>query len=125
MVLTMNTSGDRRGHPRLDAQRLSGMSGRVRPGHVVRVMNLSAGGALIETARRLVPGGIADLQLESGEWRHSTRARVVRSYVSRVFPDAMLFHSAVTFERMLPWLSALPNETDLASRGVRGLEQCS
>jgi len=33
----------------------------------------------------------------------------VRSYVSRVLPDAMLFCSAVTFERMVPWLSDVPN----------------
>jgi hypothetical protein len=72
-------------------------------------MNLSTGNALIETARRLVPGGVADLHLESGELRHTTRVRVVRSYVSRVRPDAMLFCCAVTFERMVPWLANVPN----------------
>ena len=105
----MNAHVDRRRHPRVDDERVSGVCGRIRPGHVARVMNLSTEGALIETARRLVPGGVAELHLESGELRHTTRVRVVRSYVSRVLPDAMLFCSAVTFERMVPWLSDVPN----------------
>jgi len=110
----MNVRADRRRHPRVDDERVSAVCGRVRPGHAARVMNLSIGGALIETARRLVPGVVADLHLESGELRHATRVRVVRSYVSCVLPDALLFRSAVTFERMVPWLSVQPNETDLA-----------
>ena len=105
----MNADADRRRHPRLDDEGVSGICGRIRPGHTVRVMNLSTGGALIETARRLVPGGVADLHLESGELRHATRVRVVRSYVIRVLPDAIVFRCAVTFERMVPWLSTVPN----------------
>ena len=105
----MNAHADRRRHLRVDDERVRAVCGRIRPGHDARVMNLSEGGALIETERRLVPGGVADLQLESGELRHTTRVRVVRSYVSRVRPDAMLFRTAVTFERTVPWLSTVPN----------------
>jgi len=105
----MNARVDRRRHPRADEACVSHVCGRIRPGHVARVMNLSATGALIETARRLVPGGVADLHLESGELRHETRVRVVRSYVSRVLPDAMCFRCAVTFDRTVPWLSNVPN----------------
>jgi len=105
----MNAHVDRRRHPRVDDERVSGVCGRIRPGHVARVMNLSTEGALIETARRLVPGGVADLHLESAELRHATRVRVVRSYVIRVLPDAIVFRCAVTFERMVPWLSTVPN----------------
>ena len=120
----MNAHADRRRHPRVDDERVGAVCSRVRPGHDARVMNLSEGGALIETERRLAPGGVADLQLEAGELRHATRVRVVRSYVSRVLPDAMLFRTAVAFERAVPWLSALSNEPDLAIPGVTGLEQC-
>jgi hypothetical protein len=111
------TSDERRRHPRIDDNRVSGICGRIRPGHVARVMNLSAEGALIETARRLVPGGIADLHLEAGELRHATRVRVARSEVSRVLPDAMCFCCAVTFDVRLAWLSALPIESNLSNDG--------
>lgn len=114
MVLTM-TSDERRRHPRIDDNRVSGICGRIRPGHVARVMNLSAEGALIETARRLVPGGIADLHLEAGELRHATRVRVARSEVSRVLPDAMCFCCAVTFDLRLAWLSALSIDANSAN----------
>jgi len=116
MVLTM-TSGERRRHPRIDDDRVSGFSGRIRPGHVARVINLSAEGALIETTRRLVPGGIADLQLEAGELRHATRVRVARSEVSRVLPDAMCFCCALIFELRLAWLPALPTGANPPNEG--------
>jgi len=109
------TRGERRRHARINDDRMSGICGRIRPGHVARVMNLSAEGALIETTRRLVPGGIADLQLEAGELRHTTRVRVTRSEVSRVLPDAICFCCAVTFDLRLVWLSALPIETNPAN----------
>jgi len=117
------TSADRRRQPRLGQACLDGLSGRVRPGHVVRVMDLSAGGALIETSRRLAPGGIADMHLESGELRHDTRVRVVRSYVSHVLPDAITFRCAVALEKEVPWLSALSQEPEMHGRSAPGLER--
>jgi hypothetical protein len=78
--------------------------GRIRPGHHVRVINLSLSGALIETGHRLSPGGSAELQLEIGERRHITRARILRCYVSLLRADAVIFQSALAFEQCLPWM---------------------
>lgn len=77
--------------------------GRVRPGHPVRVIDLSVAGVLIETSRRLPPGCTAEIQLEMFSERHATKAAIVRSYVSRVMPDALLFGTALAFDRPIPW----------------------
>jgi len=49
--------------------------------------------------------------------------RVVRSHVSRVRADGILFRAAVAFERALPWLPDLPNPADAANTGRTGLPQ--
>jgi hypothetical protein len=79
--------------------------GRIRPGHDVRVLNVSSWGVLIETSRRLLPGTSVDLHLELREARHLTRARVIRSHVAVVTAHALIFRSALDVERPIPWLA--------------------
>jgi hypothetical protein len=81
--------------------------GRIRPGHQVRVLDMSSCGVLIETGRRLPPGMIVDLHLELRDRRHTIRAQVVRCYVGVVLPEAIVFRGALDFERPLPWVSEL------------------
>jgi hypothetical protein len=61
-------------------------------------------GALVETGRRLLPGTIVELQLESSECRETLRARVVRCYVSTVRPDGLVYRGGLAFERLVAWL---------------------
>ncbi len=68
------------------------------------VIDLSPGGALVETSRRLTPGATAELQLEAQDGRHTTRAAVVRSYVCLLLADQVLFRTGLLFERPVPWL---------------------
>jgi len=101
----MNPPRERRRHPRLTPfEWRGGLRGRIRPGHDVLVIDLSEGGALVETSRRLTPGASAEIQLDAPDGRHTTRASVVRSYVCALLADLVLFRSALILERPVPWL---------------------
>jgi hypothetical protein len=101
----MKARGERRTHRRfIRLEWDSPVLARIRPGHDVVVIDLSHGGALVETGRRLTPGATAELQLEALDGRHTTRAMVVRSYVCLLQSDQVLFRTALEFERPVPWL---------------------
>jgi hypothetical protein len=79
------------------------MSTRVRPGHRAMLINISAGGALIETPHRLLPGSSVDLYVDRNNYRASVRGRVLRSSVIRVHPASIYYRGAIGFDRCLPW----------------------
>ena len=120
----MTSSVERRRARRLPLEALpDALCGRIRPGHPVRVLDMSSCGVLIETSRRLPPGMIVELHLELPERRHTMRAQVVRCYVGVVLPQALVFRGALDFERPLPWALELPDvvaETVGAARGRSG-----
>ncbi len=76
---------------------------RVRPGHRAQIIDVSAGGALIETAYRLLPGASVELQVETDTRHTSIRGQVVRSAVTSVRPSAVCYRGAIRFDRHLPW----------------------
>jgi hypothetical protein len=76
---------------------------RVRPGHLATVVDVSAGGVLVETEHRLLPGSSVELQLESESRNEKLRGRVVRCAVARVRPEAVSYRGAIAFDRHLPW----------------------
>lgn len=78
---------------------------RVRPGHDADVLNISTVGALIETACRLLPGTFIEIQLSAADRRTTIRARVVRSWVSRLLPGHVRYRGGVGFDLPVPWLS--------------------
>ena len=78
---------------------------RVRPGHVVTLIDVSAGGALVETEHRLLPGACVELQVESENRSAWLRGRVVRCAVVRVRPASMSYRGAIAFDRYLPWFA--------------------
>jgi hypothetical protein len=97
-------SPDRRGARRLDAfEEHRIVSACVRPGHRVRVIDVSAGGALIETSHRLLPGTVVELQVETGTDRASLRGQVLRCAVVRLRPTWVCYRGAIAFDRHLPW----------------------
>ena len=98
------TRSNRRGMRRLDALEDHGIvSAHVRPGHRARLIDVSAGGALIETSHRLLPGTSVELQVETGSDRTSIRGHVLRCAVVRVRPTWMCYRGAIAFDRHLPW----------------------
>jgi len=76
----------------------------VRPGLVVRLLNISARGALVESAGRLQPGRLAELQLTAvdGDVRQVARGVVGRCQVARLTP--LRYQGAIVFERPLDGL---------------------
>lgn len=97
-------SSDRRGMRRFEAfedHRI--VSASVRPGHRARVIDVSAGGALIETSHRLLPGTSVELQVDTGSERASVRGQVLRCAVVRVRPTWVCYRGAIAFDRHLPW----------------------
>lgn len=77
---------------------------RVKPGHRARLLDVSAGGALIETTHRLLPGTSVELHMESDTRRTSVRGRILRCAVVRVRPTFVCYRGAIAFDRHLPWL---------------------
>ena len=76
---------------------------QVRPGHHAMLINISAGGALIETGHRLLPGSNVDLVLERSQRRASVRGRVLRCTVVRLQSASICYRGAIGFDRSLPW----------------------
>ena len=103
----MNDAPDRRQTPRhLDADQHGVVSTRVRPGHRAKVIDISAGGALIETTHRLLPGTSVELHVETREHQTNVRGRVLRCAIVLVRPSWVCYRGAISFERHLPWLAA-------------------
>ena len=80
-------------------------SARLRSGHDVSVIDVSAGGALIESDRRLLPGAAVELNLRS-EHRppEIMRGHVLRSAVTRLRSNLVCYRGAIRFDHELPWL---------------------
>jgi hypothetical protein len=79
------------------------VSARVRPGREASLLDVSAGGALVETTYRLLPGSRIELHVATGERRTSVRGGVLRSAVVSVVAAGMCYRSAIAFDRLLSW----------------------
>lgn len=77
---------------------------RVRPGHAVAVIDISAHGALIETAHRLLPGRSVELQIKRDDRLTTVRGHVVRCGVAHVLASRMSYRGAIGFEQPLGWV---------------------
>jgi len=89
---------ERRAWPRISMSESTNLAwGRVRPGWPALIINLSEGGALIETASRLLPGTSIEFQLGKSTpvWRGS--GRVLRSYVSMLGSGRIRYRGALMF----------------------------
>lgn len=90
---------DRRVHPRLTLSDLDWLNTvRLKYGPVVEVIDLSPGGAQIETSSRLQPGAVVVVQISGTDGEVAIPSTVVRSQVSRVSPSPV-YRSALSFKR--------------------------
>ena len=83
------------------------VSTRVGPGYSAKLIDVSAGGALIDTSLRLLPGTTVELQVETRFDRASVRGRVLRCAIVRLRPSWVCYRGAIGFDRHLPWLLAV------------------
>ena len=79
------------------------VSARVRPGREASLLDVSAGGALVETTYRLLPGSPIQLHIATNERRVSVRGGVLRSAVVGVRATGMWYRSAIGFDHLLSW----------------------
>lgn len=76
-------------------------NGRVRPGRTARIVDVSAGGALIETDWRLLPGTRAELQVGDPVTVHRVKGRIVRCHVALLDRERVRYQGAIAFEEQL------------------------
>jgi hypothetical protein len=105
-----------RRHVRPEEHRIA--SARVRPGYDVSVIDISAGGALVESGHRLMPNARVVLHLRSDQQSEIVRGHVVRCAVARLRASAVCYRGAIAFDRQLLWLA----EEALSGYGVPGSE---
>jgi hypothetical protein len=75
------------------------LSTRVGEGQPARLVDVSAGGALVDTPARLLPGSAIDVRLATHRHRICVRGEVVRCTVARLTP--VVYRGAVRFDRRL------------------------
>jgi hypothetical protein len=97
---------ERRGARRRRAVREHGIeSARVRRVHVA-VIDVAAGGVLVETPHRLLPGMPLDIHLERDKRVATVRGRVLRCTVVGLSATLVRYRGAIKFDQFLPWLAA-------------------
>jgi hypothetical protein len=75
--------------------------GKLRPGRPAQIVDVSAGGALIETEWRLLPGTRVDLQVGEPVALYRVRARILRCHVALLDRERIRYRGALVFEEPL------------------------
>lgn len=98
---------ERRASSRVPALSMAGMEqARVRPGRTAHVVDLSAGGALIETDWRLLPGMRVEMQLGEPASLCRVAGRVLRCHVALLDHERIRYRCALMFEERLSFWEA-------------------
>jgi hypothetical protein len=106
---------DRRADVRLPCTSALGIRVVLRPGYVVTVLDISAGGAQIQGPRPLRPGAQVQLRLASPTRGLSLAAHVVRCTVWALDPQVgVVYRGAVQFHERCDWFQ----ETRASRRGA-------
>ena len=96
---------ERRQTPRRRTVRGHGIeSAHVRRGVHVTIVDASAGGVLIETSHRLLPGMPVDIHLQHAHGTFTVRGRVLRCGVVQITASSVRYRGAIVFEQRLSWL---------------------
>ena len=101
-MAALTVASERRGERRQPSEHTGWKPEAVlRPGLLVRILNMSSRGVLVQSPGRLRPGRTVELQLAEldGDRRPVVAGRVGRCRV--VHLDPLLFHAVVVFDRPL------------------------
>jgi PilZ domain len=74
---------------------------RLRPGRTAHVVDLSAGGALIETDWRLLPGTRVELQFGQPAAPVKVAGRILRCHVAVLDRERIRYRGALSFEKRM------------------------
>ena len=103
--MAAEVSHERRAAPRVSPAGEGWDRARLRPGRTAEVVDLSAGGALIETDCRLLPGVRVELQLGDPKRPLAVVGRVLRCEVALVRRDRIRYRGALAFDHCIPWVA--------------------
>jgi uncharacterized protein DUF6982/PilZ domain-containing protein len=93
---------DRRAYQRLRDQELRWIrNARIAQGHGVSLVDLSAGGALIDSPAPLRPSSLLTLEISGGGFDTAVEFRVVRCQVGAVLPGRTIYRGACEFTRVI------------------------
>ena len=107
---------DRRASARVLTQTLEGVDrARLRPGRTARVVDLSSGGALIETDWRLLPGTRIEMQVGDPFPLFHVAGRILRCYVAVLDGHRIRYRGALAFEKQLPFGEPATHTTPIPS----------
>jgi hypothetical protein len=96
------SKADRRAHPRLAARDLSWLrTARLAGGGGISLVDLSAGGALLETEVPLKPGSVLTLELSGSSFEAAVPFQVLRCHVARLRGEATTYRGACAFRHVL------------------------
>ena len=102
--------GDRRVDARFDPPAVADLQATVRPGCAVILVDVSAGGALVQAPRPIRPGSKVHLQVTAGSHRLVIPAQVVRCAVWSLHPlDGVFYRGALQFDERVEWRWATLN----------------
>lgn len=103
---------DRRVDARFDPPAVADLQATVRPGCAVVLVDVSAGGALVQAPRPIRPGSKVHLQVTAGSQRFAIPAQVVRCAVWSLHPlDGVFYRGALKFDERVEWRWATPAGT--------------
>ena len=88
---------ERRRDSRFSQRVIAVMRAVLRPGRAVSLVNLSAGGALVESQRPLRPGSNVHLQLVADDRTIGLPARVLRCAVATIDAEGVQYRGALMF----------------------------
>jgi len=95
---------ERRASPRVPALTMAGMErARLRPGRTAHIVDLSSGGALIETDWRLLPGMRVEMQVGEPVPLFRVAGRILRCHVALLDRERIRYRGALVFEEQLPF----------------------
>jgi hypothetical protein len=106
----------RRTSPRFSQTQIPNLQDAKLPdGPVARLINISRGGILLETAEYMIPGGIVYLRLVAADVVFLLRGRVLRSHPALMRTPNPVYESAVSFDGNFP----VPVEASAGSVAVK------
>ena len=95
---------ERRASPRVLGLAMAGMErARLRPGRTAHIVDLSAGGALIETDWRLLPGMRVEMQVGEPIPLFRVAGRILRCHVALLDRGRIRYRGALVFEEQVPF----------------------
>ena len=95
---------ERRASSRVLTLTMEGMErARLRPGRTAHIVDLSSGGALIETDWRLLPGTRVEMQVGDPVPLFRVAGRILRCHVALLDRDRIRYRGALVFDKPLPF----------------------